>query len=506
MIVCGLAYVLPIWAVAEDSKITVSNALDSFEDSSPISQPQAPTQETTEASQVPIQNPNNTAREGKKSFWIDILEFRDTDIMEALKVIAQKSGLNIVAGENVRGKITMYLKDVDARDALKMILASRGLAFIEEAGMIQVMTAGDFQAEYGYPFGEQLESKVIQLTNAQPSSLLVLLNRMKTTSGRIIADDKAQSLIIKDVASKVLEMEDFLKGVDVPLATEVFPLNYVTAEEMKAKLVGTMTPGLGHIMADLRSNKIAVTDTSQKIQEIAKIIKAFDEKEKELVIAVKIVQITLNDEHKDGVDWSAIVSDYHRWNLSTGPNLPGKDKKGKEISIGTVLGDDYEILLEALDTVGKTQVLSNPRLTVVNNKEERVLINASPEEITASGENFADESQISLSLKPIIHNNNDITLKISPVMESLAHENTVPETTLTVKDKVTIVIGGFMKEEKIPSIKKIPLLGDLPLLGFAFRNKREQIRKSEIVVFLTPKIMTGEAGIEKEEEDLSPQK
>ena len=170
-----------------------------------------------------------------------------------------------------------------------------------------------------------------------------------------------------------------------------------------------------------------------------------------------------------------------------------------------------------MDTVGKTNILSNPRITVINNEEAKILVGSSEPYVTsettttASGPTTTAESVnfievgVKLFVTPTIHGDGYVTMKIKPEVSSrtgsitTSTNNEIPvvetseaETTVMVKDGVTIVIGGLIKEQDIRTVKKVPLLGDLPFLGFAFRNENKSIEKTEIVIFLTPRIISGD--------------
>ena len=460
----------------------------------------------------------------KDSNTIDVLELKDMEIIDVLKLIAQKSGLNIVAGQNVQGKVTIYLKGIEVRDALRIILDSNDLAYIEDNGVIRVMTDRDFETKYGHRFGENIQTTIIQLKNSQAADLSSVLNQMKTPSGKVIIDDKSNTLILMETPDKLLAMEKLIKDIDVPWETEVFDLSYAKAEDLATKISEVLTNNVGKLKFDKRSNKIVVTDTASKIEEIRKIVKAFDQKEPEVLIEAKIVQIVLSDEHKMGVDWEAIVSDYHSLNFKNSLSILNSAEKSGRLSIGTISPDDYAVLLEALDTVGKTNILSSPRVTTLNNQEAKILVGSTEPYVTtttttpssgpattAESVNFI-EVGIKLFVTPMIHQDNFITMKIKPEVSSVTrnittgNNNTIPvvetseaETTVSVKNGITIVIGGLIKDEKIESIKKIPVLGDLPLVGFAFRNQDKLIRKTELVIFLTPRIITGD--VQADEED-----
>ncbi len=455
----------------------------------------------------------DTSHSGRKSVRLDVLELKEKDILDVLKIISEKSGLNIVAGPNIQNKITIYLKDVDARDALKMILVSNGLACFEDNGIIRVMTAQEFESTYGYRFGEEFTRHSISLTHVRAGDLLASLQPLKSPLGRISIDEDSNRILLEDAASRLNAMEATIHQMDVPVETEVFSLNYATAEEMTQKVKETLTQNIGRIKFDAHSNKIVVSDTPQKIKELTKVIQAFDEKGKEVSIEAKILAIELNDEHAMGVDWEAIVSDYHSVNLETGGDIP--EHNGR-LSVGTISREDFDVLLEALDTVGQTNMLSSPRITAINNEESKILVGSTEPYVTTTtttptaGPTTTSESVnfievgVRLFVTPTVHPDDFITMKIRPEVSSVSHmlttnrKNSIPvvntsqaETTVNVKNNATVVIGGLIKEENVQRLRKIPLLGDLPFVGFAFRNQAQAAQKTEIVIFLTPVIVTG---------------
>ena len=448
---------------------------------------------------------------------IDVLELKDMDIKDVLKLISDKSGLNIIAGTNVMGKVTIYLKDVKVRDAMRIVLDTNNLAYKFDDGIVRVMPAKEFEDRYGYSFGGQLETRVVHLLYADAAELSALLNQIKSTTGKVIVDAKSKTMVLMDTPENLDVMEHLIQEVDVTVETKVFELTYAPVKELSEKITEVLTKDVGKVKFDERSNKIIVTDTPSKLRDIGRIVQTFDVKETQVLIEAKIVQIILSDQHKFGVDWEAIVSDFHNVDLHSDFDiLKSSDKRGT-LSIGTIASDDYTALVEALETVGITNILSNPSISTLNNQEAKILVGstepyvttttttpASGPTTTAESVNFIDVG-VKLFVTPTIHRDKFITMKIKPEVSSVtrslttSNNNSIPivetseaETTVMVKDGVTIVIGGLIKEEKIQSQSKIPILGSIPIIGHAFRNNDDLVEKTEIAIFLTPKIMSGD--------------
>ena len=472
--------------------------------------------------------PRNTEDSVPDGGLIDILQMKDVDIMDILKLIAQKSGTNIIAGKGVSGKVSIYLKDVYWKDALRIILDSNGLAYKDEEGILHVMPAAEFEKRYGYRFGGELKTSIIRLDYADVQDMVTLLTQMKSYMGKIISDAKSNTLVLTDSPDVIAEMERLIKRIDVPVMTKVYALNYAQAEEMSQKVSEALTKNVGRVKYDTRSNKLIVRDTPTSLEEIDKLVQSFDVQEQQVLIEARILQVVLSDQQKLGVDWEAVVAEYHNLNLKTDFSILNSSDKSGTVTIGTLASDDYTALVQALKTVGETNILSSPRITALNNQEARILVGSQEPYVTtttttpASGPTTTAESisfidvGIKLYVTPTIHRDDFITMKIRPEVSSVtrtlttSNNNSIPvvetseaETTVMIKNGVTVIIGGLIKEEQIDSKNKVPLLGDIPLLGHAFRNEDHLKRKTEIVIFLTPRLMTGDVSTSLSPKDFS---
>jgi len=201
-----------------------------------------------------------------------------------------------------------------------------------------------------------------------------------------------------------------------------------------------------------------------------------------VTIEAKIVQIVLNDEHRQGVDWEAIVSDFHTLALKKEGLVSWSDKK-YTLSVGEVSADDYEVLLDALDTVGHVSQKDFTPFTI--QKDE-----VSTQDLSVD---IKDIPSIKLDLTWMNSPSGESKIKIAPAIGMLAKENNTlnalavykEETELNLSDERTIVIGGLMREDEITKMHKFPLLGDLPLVGLVFRKQGRLMQKTETIIFLT---------------------
>ena len=447
---------------------------------------------------------------------IEEVDLKDVEISDVLKMISQKSGLNIVTGSNVVGKVTLYLKNVTAKDVLDIMAKTNDLAYIEDGRLIHVMAGADYERIYGRKFFKKTKTVLQRLNYISVAEVVPMLERMKSPSGVVLADPRSSTISLNDLPENILDMVSFIREIDVPRMTKIFDLTYAKAEDLAERINLILTPTVGSMRFDKRTNKISVTDIPDKIHEIAQMISAFDVKEQQVAIEAKIVQVILSDNFQMGVDWEAVIKSSHDLTFVGNFDVLNAADKAGRMSVGKLATDNYTTMIEALQTFGRTENLSNPHIMVINNQEAKILVGSTEPYVTsttttpASGPTTTAETVnfievgVKLYVTPTIHKDGYVTLKIKPEVSSVtrnvitSNNNTIPvvetseaETTVLVKDGVTIVIGGLIKDEKINSDTRIPILGSIPLLGAAFRSKDHLTRKTELVIFLTPRISKG---------------
>jgi MSHA type pilus biogenesis protein MshL len=388
------------------------------------------------------------------------LDIKGMDIVEVLKILASRAGMNMIVGKSVGGRVTVFLKDVDVWEAFETILLENDLAYEENGAIISVITAKDYELRHGARFKEQTD-------------------------------------------------------------TRVFNLNYAHADKLSGKLQDSVTKGVGSVQVDERTNKIAVTDYPDKLDRMAGLIAAFDEKTPQVLIDAQIIEINPSDKFTMGVDWDYWL----KKNLRLASSMPTANVANK-LSIGTAAAGNlvskdgqYKGIIDLLRTIGDTKILSSPRIMAMNNQEARIMVGTKEAYITstvsqggtgtavtAQNVNFVDVG-IKLYVTPTINSEGFVMMKIRPEISSAerldilsnGQSTEIPivtsseaETEVTVKDGVTILIGGLRKDQRAKTVKKIPLLGDVPLVGFLFRNTSDDTSKSELVILLTPHLMSGE--------------
>jgi len=466
------------------------------------------------------------------------LDFKGMDVVDVLKLIAQRGNLNIAISRQVRGKVTMFLKDVDIYDAFEIILLSNDLAYEKSGSIFNVMTEKEYEKVYGQRFRDKRVLEIFELKYANAADISKAVTQVKSKIGKVIIDESTNTIVIMDSPQIIDETKEIILSLDKPIETRVFTLDYAKGEEVKAKIEEKLTKNVGFVQVDERTNKIIVTDLSSSMTEIESLVNELDERTREVLIEAKILEITLNDEYKWGVNWERVLKLLSQTaNLTTGVNLldtfsgeilpaEGGGVIGSALEIGTLSGHKYHALIQILESIGKTEVLSSPRIVVINNEEASILVGTNQPYATTgttvSGETSQTTQQVTyvdlgikLHVTPTINKNGYITMKIKPEVSSktgdidiVSEEGTttrttqIPiiqtseaETTVMVRDGNTIVLAGLIEKRKVEEESRVPILADIPLIGYLFKSKQrgssDNPERKELVIFLTPHIISG---------------
>lgn len=446
------------------------------------------------------------------------LDLKGVDIVELLKILALKMDINIVPTKEVTGRVNVFLNNVTIEDALDIILISNSLASVKEKNIITVMTLEKYTQLYGKKYKEPRKIRTLALKHAAPKDISSALGQLKTDVGKIIVDEPTGTVILVDIPEALDLMERTVKTLDASKETEVFTLKYAKAEDIKSQLSSVLTPGSSTVEMDSRTNKIAVSDLPDKMKKIKKLIAAFDDDTQQVLIEAQIVQISLNDRTRFGIDWEKIFNAARISDFDYKGKFPvtGLSSTLGAMSVGTLAANNFNFVVQALNSVAKTNILSRPRIAVVNNQEASILIGSkevyfsqtqsqsSVTTTTAESVNYVDVG-VKLNVTPTISSDGFIVMKIRPEVSSVRETATSPlgssvpvvetsqaETVVKVKDKAMVMIAGLMKEDTRYSRDQLPWVGNLPFLRWIFGNRDTQRMKTELAIFLTPRIITGD--------------
>lgn len=452
------------------------------------------------------------------------LDLKGIDINELFKVLSEKSGMTIITTPGVKGRVTVFMDNLTFNDALDVIVTMQDLAYEKKDNVVKVMTAAEYEKTLGKRFGERKETRTVKLTYAKPANVMAVISSLKSDLGKIISDDSTGTIIITDTPQSLNLIVDTIKELDKPLESEVFDINYARFADMKGYLNDLITPGVGQVIVDERSAKIVVTDLPQRLAKIKRLMEEFDEQSRQVLITGEIVEVTVSDEFQSGIAWEAIFKDAGEQKLDLVGNFPvspALSSYGK-INLGVLASDNYNVVMNLLKDYGSTKTLTRPRLVVVNKEEAKLLVGtreayvtatqsqAESTTLTAESVQFIDVG-VKLSVVPTIGSDGFITMKIKPEVSSVSDTLTttagtqVPivatsqsETVVKIKDGSTLIITGLMKNEDKDDNTGMPGLSNVPILGSLFSAKNKENTRTELVIFITAKIITGAGNTARE--------
>lgn len=315
--------------------------------------------------------------------------------------------------------------------------------------------------------------------------------------------------------------------------TKIFPLNYAKADDVKLNLdsVRNAEGRKGSISVDERTNSMIITDTPQGLISIAKLIKELDQKPMQVIIEAKIVEVDLNKDLDLGIQWQYANTITNQPNNQVTIGQTQTDANGNitpvsvsgggtGVAFPAIASGSGEIgsiafgivsnqmritgALTALAQKGLSKLLSNPKVTTVNNKEAKILVGQripyTTTTVSTAGStqstNFLDVG-VKLTVTPTINIDKKITLVVHPEVSLFVRNDPAgpvigtreASTTVIVNDGETVVIGGLITDQDIKSGEQVPLLGDLPIIGSLFKHTSDSKARTELLVFLTPQLL-----------------
>lgn len=465
------------------------------------------------------------------------LEISDVEIIDVLKLISKKSGLNVVAGKDIHGQVSIFLKDVPVRDGLKTILQSQSLAFYEEDNIIKVITDREYQEKYGRPFGDVRLTRTFLLANADANELANTLNLMKSPTGRVLADTRVNALVITETPQVLEEMAKAIEQSDVAQASEAIQVRYAKIEDLEEKIRDIMKGDKSRISIDKRSNKIVVTDIPSRVEHVRQVVEAFDVMSPQVLIEAKVIEVELTDSHRQGIDWNAALASIGggKGTVTLALPLTVTAPAGSALTTLTSVEGDLTLILQAIESMGKSNTLSSPRITAIDNEDARLSVATKQPYVsqtvvqTNNTTNTADNVQfidvgVTLNVRPRILADGLIEMRIKPQVSSSTSSldlqsvssgsetaftrTSIPivttqelETTVTVKSGTTIIVGGLIQDSQSKQSQKVPVVGSLPVVGQFFSSRSNDFLKTELVVFLTPTIVEDKVVIESNKQE-----
>jgi len=426
------------------------------------------------------------------------LVVNETEVTQVLEMLAIQSQKNIIASNNVTGAVSANLYDVTFNEALDAILRVNGFGYIEEGNFVYVYTL------------EELAT----IEHAQ-----------------------------RKTESRIYELQ-YLSATD---ANEfVIPL---LSESGEAAFRGEVEPGFEPTVSDAGgdsyawSSKLVVNDFPENLENIALLLEQLDTPPSQVVVEATVVQTRVDEDNEFGIDFTALsnvriqslvnpigaAQDLIAGSLGStaqpaGPPVPS-NTSAVSSGVGTtsvvgapglkagIIQDHVGAFLKVIDQVADTTVLARPRITCLNRQSAQVMVGnkegylstATATDGTQTTSVLFIDTGIQLNFRPFISPDGMIRLELRPSVSAVSFSSPTPgnpgvptestqelTTNIRCRDGETVILGGLFKESSTVTRNQVPFLGDIPIIGAAFRGQVDVLQKEEIIFLLTPTIIPDE--------------
>ena len=417
------------------------------------------------------------------------LSIFDEDVVNVIRALSEISGIDIMIDDSVTGTITLNFSHKTFREAIELILVNKGLDYTEVSNTL-IIAAKDVIDGYKKPI-----TRIFALKNASAEATKGILDSYKTEGANIniVADARMNTLIVKGTEEEIEKIEDLIVTIDEELLTRTFKIdNAIYEDEIEAikNMLSVIVPEEGRISIDNRLNEIIVKGSKEELDNVETMIAGMDKRAPQIMIEAKVVEITLEGEKELGIKW-------------TSGGVEG------QISIGELtMGGSFErfglieATLKALQSDGKTNILSNPKVLTLDGKEARIETGQQIpiRKITSEGVETIEYKKVGLTLTitPRVSSDGLVTMDVYPTVNSLGTELVQGYPVINSREEnviiranldETVVIGGLITSKDIKSITKIPLLGDIPIFGKLFQFSHTKKEKTEIIILITAHLL-----------------
>lgn len=396
------------------------------------------------------------------------IEVKDIPIRDAINLLAEESGANLVLSESVSGSLSLKLRKVPWDQALIMILRAKKLAYTRQGNILRITAMSEIKAE----------------------------------------------------EEEALKFAESKRKAD-PLVIQMIPVNYAKIGDLQAQ-IASLSSERGKVVADSRTSAIIVTDTEEVIERIKKMVASLDIPPAQVLIEGKIVEARETFEKKVGIQWDMYGSENTIGNNANGPSTltpalsvsPGINRGtslGFTLRIGNldVLGD-LNAMLSLEEREDNVKIISSPRIVTLHNEKASIVQSSQIPIITST--DSADlktrtrnatfkNIRMNLDVTPQVANNGNVILDVNVQREFLGAivdedtgaapiHNREAKTKVMVKNGQTAVIGGIYQNDASNNEAGVPFLKDIPIIGFFFRSDNYRKDKTELLLFLTPRILS----------------
>lgn len=425
------------------------------------------------------------------------LNFQDIPVRSVLQLIADFTGQNLVASDKVTGNLTLRLQNVPWDQALDIILTSKGLSMRQAGNVMEVAPIEEVTAREKLELEARkqvvelapLRSEFIHVNYAKAADLAALLkakeNSLLSPRGNVSVDDRSNTLLVQDTEDKLAEVRKLVSTLDIPQRQVLIESRIVIADNLFSKDLGIRFGASRDTSSDATGGRKIITSGTLE----------------------GTTELNRNAPLGNPGDSNPVLLQSERLNVNlpvTGPSIALALAK---LPFGTLL----ELELSALQAENRGEVISNPRVVTVNQKEATIEDGVEIPYLEASSSGATTVSfrkaVLGLKVKPLITPDNHIIMDLTVKRDTQGDSvnlggnlypsiNTREVTTqVAVDNGETVVLGGTYTATARTISDRVPFFGDLPYVGFLFKRTQKQDDKAELLIFVTPKILQDTLGL-----------
>ena len=438
------------------------------------------------------------------------MEFQDANLKDILKAFSTQTGINVIASEEIGERtVTLYLEDVTAMDALDQILQASGLAYERPAGsQIYIVRPKDDKP------------KIITITRVYP------LRYARVSTSKLAKAVEQLSASSSSTASSLGSTSAASTTSTATTTTGTSSSAGGAAGVGIDKVIDKILTKDGKVVVDERTNRLIVTDIAENFPQIEAVINSLDIRTAQILVEVELLETTLSKLKDLGIEWGTgaegnlvnFTMDNAKRDTrfpfgwighGDAPNAPTR------FGLSTLSFADFDGVLQALESDADTKILARPKVLTLDNESaiikltsnQAVGFTSTAQATTGTKSTTPERTQtgVSLTVTPQVNEGGFVTMAVEPTVTKVVTASVTPPSDLgtvvdpktrsakvvvRVRNGDTLVLGGLIDRSDSETLRRVPVLSGIPILGGAFKNQEINDSASELVVFVSPRILT----------------
>ncbi|HWR72003.1 MAG TPA: type IV pilus secretin PilQ, partial [Nitrospirota bacterium] len=403
------------------------------------------------------------------------------EVQDVLRAVGQAAGMNLIVGENVTGKVSLSLNNVDIWEALDSILRTKGLTYVRDGNITRVISVAEAREE-------DMETRVFSLDHANGREIVTVVEKVKSDRAKVSADSRMNAIVVKDLAYNIDRMERLLRDLDVRAAQVLIEARIVEVASNYTQELGIQWGGK---YTGSSSRGYTVTGGATGITSTGAVGASTP------AIGSTVFYPQTGDIGRSGNAFAV--------------NLPASVGQGTGgvlgVTYGTLMGKaQLDLQLSAMQSTGNGRLLSSPKVLTLNNKEAKIssgidipvrVLTTTTAGTTAEVKTIS--ANLALSTTPTVMSGDKVSMaiKVEKAEPDFSQEvDGIPTITrrsanaeLIMDSGETVVLGGILIRSESQVEDGIPLLSKIPILGWLFKKRTTVERENELLIFITPTIV-----------------